>query len=273
MTTPGADDSEALVHHDFGLPRGRRQLTAETWLVLGLSLGQSAVYAVLSLLNKLTTAESLGAQSTSLNNSVSSKEWLDLIYQIVAIGFALAPVALALYLLRDRWMPGWARIGLTWQPLGQNIARGLALAAAIGIPGLAFYGFGRLIGITVNVVAANLGEHWWTIPVLLASAAMNALVEEVIVVGYLVTRLRQLDWRWPAIFAASALLRGSYHLYQGFGPFIGNAVMGVVFVWAYKKWGRVMPLVIAHFILDAFSFVGYALLAPWLQATFPGVFA
>ncbi len=49
--------------------------------------------------------------------------------------------------------------------------------------------------------------------------------------------------------------------------------MGLVFVWAYKKWGRVTPLVIAHFLLDAFSFVGYALLAPWLMATFPGVFS
>jgi membrane protease YdiL (CAAX protease family) len=58
----------------------------------------------------------------------------------------------------------------------------------------------------------------------------------------------------------SATIRGSYHLYQGFGGFIGNFVMGMVFGWAYKKWGRVMPLVLAHFILDAVSFVGYALI-------------
>lgn len=258
--------------NDAALPRTRRQLTAEVWLVIGLSLGKSAVYAVLSLIDKLTTTVSLGAQSTSLNNSANSKEWLDLIYQIIAIGFAFLPVALALYLLRDRWMPGWARIGLTWRPAWRTIGAGFALAAAIGIPGLAFYGLGRLLGITVNIVASNLGEHWWTIPVLLANAALAAFLEEVIVVGYLVTRLRQLSWRWPAVFAASALLRGSYHLYQGFGPFIGNAVMGLVFVWAYKKWGRVTPLIVAHFLLDAFSFVGYALLAPWLIATFPGVF-
>lgn len=257
----------------YALPRDGRRLTVEVWLVIGLSLGKSAVYAVLSLIDKLTTTVSLGSQSTSLNNSANSKEWLDLIYQIVAIGFALLPVALALYLLRDTQMPGWARIGLTWRPARRNVGRGFLLAAVIGIPGLAFYGVGRLMGITVNVVAANLGERWWTIPVLLASAALAALLEEVIVVGYLVARLRQLSWRWPAIFVASAILRGSYHLYQGFGPFIGNAVMGVVFVWAYKKWGRVTPLIVAHFILDAFSFVGYALLAPWLTATFPGVFA
>jgi hypothetical protein len=39
----------------------------------------------------------------------------------------------------------------------------------------------------------------------------------------------------------------------------------LVFGWAYKKWGKVMPLVFAHFILDAVSFVGYALIGNNLQ--------
>ncbi len=46
--------------------------------------------------------------------------------------------------------------------------------------------------------------------------------------------------------------------------------MGVVFSWFYtSRWGRhrVMPLVIAHTLLDVVAFVGYALLyllgAPW----------
>lgn len=254
------------------LPRSRSQFVAEIWLVIALSLGKSAVYAVLALVDALTTTVSLGAQTTSINNSANSKEWLDLIYQIVGIGFTFVPVALALYLLRDRVMPGWARIGLSVRPVGSGVGRGLALAALIGIPGLGFYALGRVIGITVNVVPANLGAHWWTIPILLADAVLAALIEEVIVVGYLVTRLRQIGWRWPAVVAASALLRGSYHLYQGFGPFLGNAVMGVVFAMAYKRWGRVTPLIVAHFLLDAFSFVGYALLAPWLTSTFPAVF-
>ncbi|GAA4957356.1 hypothetical protein GCM10023238_25050 [Streptomyces heliomycini] len=42
------------------------------------------------------------------------------------------------------------------------------------------------------------------------------------------------------------MLRGSYHLYQGIGGFIGNMVMGVVFVYLYRRWGRVGPLVVAH---------------------------
>jgi membrane protease YdiL (CAAX protease family) len=57
----------------------------------------------------------------------------------------------------------------------------------------------------------------------------------------------------------SAVLRGSYHLYQGFGPFLGNAVMGVLFAWLYTRTRRVLPLVIAHALLDIAAFVGFSL--------------
>ncbi len=81
------------------------------------------------------------------------------------------------------------------------------------------------------------------------------------VVGYLLTRLRQLGWALPAAIAASAALRGSYHLYQGFGAFVGNAVMGVAFALFFLRTRRLAPLIVAHTILDVVSFVGYALLA------------
>ena len=57
------------------------------------------------------------------------------------------------------------------------------------------------------VPAPPLG-HWWTVPVLLLAALEAALVEEVIVLGYLVTRLRQLSWSPVAAVAGSSLLRG-----------------------------------------------------------------
>jgi membrane protease YdiL (CAAX protease family) len=65
------------------------------------------------------------------------------------------------------------------------------------------------------------------------------------------------------------VIRGSYHLYQGAGGFIGNAVMGLIFGVLYRRWGRVTPMIIAHFLIDAVAFVGYALLAghvSWLPA-------
>jgi membrane protease YdiL (CAAX protease family) len=86
------------------------------------------------------------------------------------------------------------------------------------------------------------------------------VLEEFVAVGYLMTRLRQVGWHVALTVAASALLRGTYHLYQGIGAFVGNAVMGVIFSVFFVRTRRILPLVIAHTIVDIISFVGYALL-------------
>lgn len=232
-------------------PQGR--LRAEVLIVLGLSLGQSAVYAAVSLIDKLT-AGPLSGQQTAMNPSASPRPWLDLTYQLLGIGFALMPVALALWLLHGR------SIGLDPRRPGRDLAVGAGLAALIGLPGLGFYVAGRALGITTEIVASAMTLHWWTVPVLVLLALKNGLLEEVVIVGYLMERLRDLGWRPWAIITASAVLRGGYHLYQGIGPFFGNLVMGLVFGWWYHRTRRVMPLVVAHTLLDVVAFVGYALL-------------
>ena len=79
-------------------------------------------------------------------------------------------------------------------------------------------------------------------------------------IGYLFSRWGSVGWGKWRIILTSALIRGSYHLYQGFGGFVGNLVMGIIFGWFYTRTKRVMPLVIAHTILDVVAFVGYSLL-------------
>jgi membrane protease YdiL (CAAX protease family) len=134
------------------------------------------------------------------------------------------------------------------------------LAAGIGIPGLALVYAAAQLGLNADIVPAALNPVWWAIPVLILAAFQNAILEEVIVVGYLMTRLRQLGMTTVWIVATSAVLRGSYHLYQGFGAFVGNAVMGVVFALFFLRTKRVMPLIVAHTLLDIAAFVGYTLL-------------
>ena len=58
---------------------------------------------------------------------------------------------------------------------------------------------------------------------------------------------------------ASAVLRGSYHLYQGVSAGFGNVAMGLIFGYFYHRTGRIWPLVAAHFVIDAVAFLGYAL--------------
>jgi len=113
-----------------------------------------------------------------------------------------------------------------------------------------------------------LGQ-WWTIPVLLLSAAQNALLEETVVLGYMVTRLQQIGTSALAAIGASALLRGSYHLYQGWGGFIGNLTMGLLFGLIFLRWRRTWPMVIAHFLLDA----GAGILYIAFRTKLPGLLA
>jgi membrane protease YdiL (CAAX protease family) len=237
-----------------------RRTRAEVWIVLGLSLGQSAVYAVVSLVAQLTRGPLRDATAT-LNASRSDRQWLDLTLQLLGIGFAVVPVALALYLLSldpDQRGP-LRRLGLDRSRPRSDVLWGFGLALAIGLPGLGLYAIGRALGITAQVVPVPDTTYWWTVPILVLSALQNAALEEIVVVGYLMTRLRELRWGPWTVLVASALLRGSYHLYQGFGQAIGNAVMGLVFGYWFQRTGRVLPLVIAHTLLDVTVFVGYAI--------------
>ena len=245
----------------------RRRITTEIWIVLGLSLGKSGLYAAVNLIDRLTAGPPLADQTTTLNPSRSARPWLDLTYQLLQVGFALVPVALALYLLSANGKSAVRRIGLDFVRPWRDLAVGAGLAAAIGIPGLGLYAVARTLGLAVEVQASALNAAWWTIPVLLLAALQNALLEEVIVVGYLMERLRELRWSAPAIVVTSALVRGSYHLYQGWGAFVGNAIMGLLFAEYYRRKRRVMPLVMAHTLMDTFVFVGYALIpAVWIAA-------
>ncbi len=243
----------------------------EIAIVLALSLGTSALYSILKFAEAMLSPKGIGGTQTNLNPAQARAEFFDFSYQLLGILFALAPAGLALYLLRRENDKAFTEIGIWPVALKSDLFKGLALAAAIGIPGLAFYAAARLLGLAAQVVPAELAGYWWTVPMLLLSAARAAIQEEVIMVAYLYKRFDQLGIKFAHQQLISASIRALYHSYQGFAGIVGNFVMGLIFGWAYRKWGRVMPLIVAHFILDAVSFVGYALLAKQL-ATLGGVF-
>lgn len=250
-------------------PSGRARLWWEISIVLAVTVGQSALYSVLSLVRASLRTTPIGDQQTQLNPDRDAEIFWNVLYQFLGIVFALALVALVVYLL---WEPGQSalrRIGLDFTRVGGDLGRGILLAAVIGIPGLGLYVVARILGLNVAVVASPLDAAWWTVPLLVLAALRAGLTEEVIFVAYLFDRLRRLGWSWWAIILSTAALRGAYHAYQGVGAIVGNFVMGVVFGWCYRRWGRVMPLVIAHTLLDIVAFVGYPLAA----ALWPAVFA
>jgi membrane protease YdiL (CAAX protease family) len=242
-------------------PLTRTLIWVEIALVLGVSLGRSGVYATVNIIASLTAPEPLSAQSAVMNGSLApDRPWLDLTYQLLRIFFAVVPVALAGYLLVRS---GTSLRSVWWgeRQLAGDTGRGAAIAAAVGSAGIAFYLVSHAIGINLTVVPEALPDVWWRYPVLVLAALENAVLEELVVLGFVLVRLRQAGLGDTAAIGWAAVLRGTYHLYQGFGGFVGNLVMGLLFGWLYRRWGRVTPFVVAHTLLDIGAFVGYALLA------------
>ena len=238
----------------------RRLIGWEIFVVFAVSLGASGVRALVELIGSLTAPQALSTQQALLVGTLApGRPWLDLALQLVSLAQGLAPVALVWYLLA-RSGEGLSDIGADLSQPARDGLRGAALAALIGGTGLGLYLIAFHLGVSLNVVAESLPPVWWRIPVLVLNAAQNGILEEILVLGYLLRRLGQLGWSpWQAI-VFSAVLRGSYHLYQGFGGFLGNAAMGLIFGYLFKRWGRVMPMIIAHTLIDTVAFVGYAVL-------------
>jgi membrane protease YdiL (CAAX protease family) len=251
VTEPAAESESPPVPH-------RRALRLELTVVLAVTYGLSAVTAMLDLADSLL--RNLGSQRITLNPRRSYFALVDLGLNAAWATQLIAWGGLAVYLLwRSGFGPG--RIGLGRFGWRTDLLGGVGLAALIGIPGLGLYLLARLLGINAAVIPSALDDTWWRIPILMVIAFANGWAEEVIVVGYLLTRLRQLRMPSSVALGCSALLRGGYHLYQGFGAGLGNVAMGLVFGCLWQRSGRLWPLIIAHGLIDTVAFVGYALLA------------
>jgi CAAX protease family protein len=244
---------------------GRRALRIEIAVVLAVTFGLSAYTALLKLAEAVVLG--LAGQIVALNPRRSPIDLIDFGLNLAGVFQLLAWGALGVYLL---WRSGFGprQIGLGrphWRP---DVLGGVGLAVLIGLPGLGLYQLARILGINASVEPAELYDTWWRIPVLLLVSFANGWAEEVIVVGFLLTRLRQLKVSPVAAVLISSVLRGLYHLYQGFGAGLGNVAMGLVFGYVYKRTGRLWPLIIAHGLIDSVAFVGYAIAAghlSWLQ--------
>lgn len=236
----------------------RRGIKIEIAIVLLATFGLSGLSSILSLVEDLLASAALSDQTVALNSSRSSFGFIDLLFQLLSILKLCAWGALGLYLL---WRAGLGprRIGLA-SPRLPDAARGLGLAALIGLPGLALYLIGNALGFNLTVVPSAIDDHWWRTVALVLYACANSGAEEILVVAYLISRLRRLGVGENSSLIASALLRGSYHLYQGIGGGVGNLVMGLVFGRYWQKTGRLWPLLIAHALIDTVAFVGYTAL-------------
>lgn len=244
--------------------RERRGILVELAIVGALTFAFSAVVAILALLEMQLTA-GVGASNVALNPSTSTVEFIDAARQILRVVRLVAIAALGAYLL---WRSGLvlSRLGLG-RPVRADVPPGLVLAALIGLPGLALVAAASALGINAQIQASQTDAAWWQWGTWVLIAAGNGLSEEIVVVAYFLTRLRQLGVSENRALLASATLRAGYHLYQGVGAGVGNFVMGLIFGRYYQLTSRVWPLVIAHTTINTVAYIGYALVGdrlPWV---------
>ncbi|MEJ6013234.1 CPBP family intramembrane glutamic endopeptidase [Corynebacterium sp. H127] len=232
-----------------------KRLKWEIGIVLTVTFGLSGMKSILRLIDALLKPEALNEQQVTLYSPQSASLWLDYGLQLCSATALISWGLLALYLLAGDGikLPAFRR---------PDIWHGMALAAIIGVPGLAFY-FGALqLGLTKEVIPSDF-PSLWGIPVVLIWSFANAFGEEVVVVGWFMTRLKSFGLPAWAILALSAVLRGSYHLYQGISGGIGNIIMGGVYGYYFQRFAKVWPLVIGHLLIDAIAFVGYTFIGPF----------
>ncbi len=207
----------------------RLPLSAEITIVIALAFG-------------LFCAISIGSLISSQSDDPRALSGADLTALVIYEAVTFLLVAIFLF------MRGWTLSAIGLAPSLRQTVTGLGIAIAA---------FVTYAGLSVLLQSAPVAEATATAPVasdLTLSAIMllsivNAIYEEVLVCGYLVSAITEQRNALIAVLA-SATLRAVYHLYQGPLAALFIGVLGLAFALYYVHSGRLWPLIVAHGILD-----------------------
>lgn len=227
----------------------RQSLVLETKLVMIAGLFPFIASAVVVLVAHLATGNGL----TQLPSITPHQPALNVVLGILAYLPTAAAVPLVLLLLlRTGQRP--SNLGLTrmrWSDFG--VAVGLT-AAAFGLELVLAIGLVPLQHTRLDNTAGKLHVPAYYLILALSMALTTAVAEEVIVNGYLITRLDQLGWSPARAFWLSLALRTSYHLYYGVA-----VVLTLPFGWlmtrSFQKHRKLSRPILAHFLYDSVAFL------------------
>jgi membrane protease YdiL (CAAX protease family) len=186
---------------------------------------------------------------------VSHHPVTNLVIGILAYLPVASIVPLALFLLSRTGQPPGA-LGIGTPSLRQDIIPALGLiAASYGCEFLLVIPLVALLQHHSTLINQTPVGHVPGYYIIwgLAIAAATSIAEEVLVNGYLMTRLSQLGWTPTSSLILSLTLRTSYHVYYGVG-FILTIPLGYFVTRSFQKHGRLNRAIAAHFIFDAVSF-------------------
>lgn len=226
-------------------PRFRRLYGWETWVVMAVFPLGSTIAAIGYLLMHVMTG---GAASVE-NFIIAGEPGVSLGLSLAIVASEFSAALLVIYLL-VRNGEGVGAIGLGGHRLRQDLA--LILPVYVGVQYLP-----QLVGTSIvsgthlpvfNVSSPALPFAFLAVGLL--SSLMAGVVEEIVVLGYLVRRLEQRGWTSAAVVLVAVLVRVSYHLYYGPGV-LPIVLWATVTVLAYRRIRRLLPFIVCHFVWDA----------------------
>lgn len=223
----------------------RRRLTAEVLIVLAIFPFPYVVNALAALLQAVVG----GGASGRYPLPIASHQGLSFLIDILLTLEPLAAAALALFLLSISGEGGGRAIGLDRSDARQDLALLLPvflmcfLVPELGVSLL-------LKGIHVRAIAPasqHLPGYFAIVGVL--TAVVAGIVEEIVVLGFLVRRLEQLGLGSAAVVVLAVLVRMSYHVYYGWGV-LPIAAWALASVLMYRRFRRLAPFIIVHGLWD-----------------------
>jgi membrane protease YdiL (CAAX protease family) len=176
--------------------------------------------------------------------------WLPLIFGVVEALLALSVVFLVWYLL-VRSDQGLRSINLSRRRWRTDLALLLPLFLVVFVApqwlGVGIMGWADIHPYVIYGVP--LPTEWANVLTWCARGLQSGIVEEIVVLGYLVRRLEQRGWHWGWIVVADVAVRVSYHVYYGPGV-IPIALWATVSVLIYLRIRRLLPFILAHVAYD-----------------------
>jgi membrane protease YdiL (CAAX protease family) len=183
-------------------------------------------------------------------------------YELVGFAFALVPIALVLHLLK-RGGDSASDLGLDSSRPRRDAMVGLVLTFTAVTLTLGATELAGALGLPLrDMIVVNRDAHPVFTAMFVIGAARAGLTEEIIVNGYLIHRLGQLDFSARRAILASAGLRATYHIYQGEVAVLGHLVTGLVAATIFTRTRRLWPLIFAHFAYNVVVYFSYYFLGP-----------
>jgi uncharacterized protein len=224
-------------------------LAAQLLVVLAVFPLPSAIAAVGLLIARIQLGFPL-PWSSSVEEMVRGP-WLWVTLDGSARLAQLGAAALVCYLLAQSG-EGLAAIGLGGRKLRMDLALVLPVFIVVQyLPqtfGSDLLRWLHIQGFYLNVPLQLQGPAALTTAQVIAGVAAGIL-EEIVVLGFLVRRLEQLGFRSSWVIVIAVLVRVSYHLYYGWNA-VPIALWALVSVLVYLRIRRLLPFILCHIAWD-----------------------